>query len=189
MQNTDTRWLSIRNLPEKDVSDFAFERRRLQQAEDLLTSDISNDLLLNLHLFAMDFEMENACYAVLKRQTEEALLERMASGKDQAHLHPDFVGSEQCSDRQAMEATISGSLEGKELLNLFLTAECTRFMDGDGRTWQAIFDLTRLQILRRMQGLRAGQPASDALQIPDDATILSATLPAKRVHPEHQGGT
>ncbi len=100
----------------------------------MLTSDISNDLLLNLHLFAMDFEMENACYAVLKRQTEDLLLERMASGKGTTRDNLDFVGSERCTDRQAIEATIAGTLEDQELLRLFLSAECTRFMDGDGRT-------------------------------------------------------
>ncbi|CAM3276391.1 hypothetical protein [Asticcacaulis taihuensis] len=181
MQDTDTLWLNIRKAQEKNASDFAFERRRLQQAEDLLTSEISDDLLLNLHLFAMDFEMENACYAVLKRQTEDLLLERMAGGKDDSYPPSDFIGAKDGEAKRALEAAISNTLPNRELLGLFLYAECLRFMDDNGPTWQAVFDLTRLQILRRMQGFRIDTDTMSVSNTPDDATMLSSTSRARCV--------
>lgn len=182
MQNTDTLWLNIRKAQEKDASDFAFERRRLQQAEDLLTSEISDDLLLNLHLFAMDFEMENGCYAVLKRQTENLLLVRMAGDKDDGYPPSNFIGAKDGEAKKALEAAITTTLPNRDLLALFLHAECLRFMDDNGPTWQAVFDLTRLQILRRMQGFRIDADTMSVSNIPDDATMLSSTLPARCVH-------
>jgi hypothetical protein len=175
MREDEYPWLS-RAAFAKPGQVFGFVRQQLERAESLFDPDMPDDLLLRLHVFVTDGDDE--FYEVLKLQTEIILARRMGEEVKTPLTHDEYPGSDEDHVSRSLQAVASGRVPNKELIETFLHSEVCRYHSKNVAEWQAVYDLARLQILRRMQLskplLSVADRSEDALAIPDDATISSA---------------
>jgi hypothetical protein len=143
-------------LPDVEIQAFGYGQRELQLIDKLFDPDMPGGELLNLY-FLVHYWNSDLAGKVFKEplaRIEAVVIARM-SGKDNEPERINLPGFEPEAFREATEAVCDGGLTDLQLLEMYAIAEARRGDDEVGNRWQAVMDLCRAQILRRMRTARA----------------------------------
>lgn len=123
----------------------------IQMAERSLSSDVSHVDLIDMCLYLRGKILDDLRYEALANRAEILLLARM-SGRYPAGLYlrcdPKF---ERRSFRQTAVAMFADHLVHRHLIDIAEYAQIESRVDTDGTKWGVLYDLARVQILRRIK--------------------------------------
>ncbi len=145
----------VDELPDVEVPPPGYGQRELAVIEKLFRPDLPDGELINLYFLVHDWHMGAVdVFGAWFKEIEGALLSRMASTDPCYEAVEQFPGFEPEAYREATEAVCSGQMTDRQLLEMYAVAAAERGDETIGHRWQAIMDLCRNQILRRIKATR-----------------------------------
>ena len=163
-------------LPDADIPAFGYGQRELQVIDRLFDPAMPDGELLNLYFLVHD-RNSDLVGKVFKEPLAriEAVVTARMSGQDSEPERPDWPGFEPEAFREATEAVCDGGLTDLQLLEMYAIAEAMRGDEEVGHRWQAVMDLCRAQILRRMKTARAAASRrAESETLPPPATTSAS---------------
>ncbi|MGN6421951.1 MAG: hypothetical protein ACTHLA_01430 [Asticcacaulis sp.] len=143
-------------LPDADIPAFGYGQRELQVIDKLFSPDMPDGELLNLYFLVHDWNCDLTAEPFQEPLARiEAVVTTRMSGQDTEPERTNLPGFEPEAFREATEAVCDGGLTDLQLLEMYAIAEAMRGDEEVGYRWQAVMDLCRAQILRRMKTARA----------------------------------
>lgn len=143
-------------LPDAEIPAFGYGQRELQVIDKLFDPDMPDGELLNLYFLVHDWNSDLVGKAFKEPLARiEAVVTARMSGQRAEPERMNLPGFEPEAFREATEAVCDGGLTDLQLLEMYAIAEATRGDEEVGHRWQAVMDLCRAQILRRMKTSRA----------------------------------
>ncbi|ESQ76559.1 hypothetical protein [Asticcacaulis sp. YBE204] len=147
-------------LPDTEVAGPGYGQRELLAIGQLFRPDMPDGDLINLYFLVQDWHtgLDSAIYAEAFGRIEDLLLARMSGGVPEPVDARDWPGFEPEAHADAMEAVCAGQLSDWQLLEMYNLSSSERSNEDDeetGRRWQAVMDLSRCQILRRIKLARS----------------------------------
>jgi hypothetical protein len=160
MNRTETEWLLSSDERPQGGPELGFERYAAKLAWQALVTDIADADLFDMCMYLRDKVLDDDRFEPLARQAEEWLHQRMNVQSSRRLAQRGSPGFEPEEYAAALEAVTSGKLTSMKLLDLAELAHSERHGEEHGSQWEAIYDLTRIQLLRRINRARlAGKEA------------------------------
>ena len=146
----------VDELPDVNVPAGGFGQRELAVIEKLFRPDMPDGELINLYFLIHDWTMDSKwVFGARFKQIEDVLIARMCGREPEAGEVRDLPGFDPEDYREATEFVCSGEFTDWQILELYAIAQTNLTDDEIGHRWQAILDLCRAQILRRIKATRA----------------------------------
>ena len=145
----------IDELPDDDGPPPGYGQRQLAIIEKLFQRDMPDGELINLYFLVHDWN-DDCAYTFGERfkQIEDVFIWRMSGRKPDDPETRKLPGFDPEDYRKATEAVCAGKLTNWQTLELYAIAQANRIDNKIGHRWQAIMDLCRNQILRRIKTVR-----------------------------------
>jgi len=154
MDRAETEWLVSGAERPQGGPEIGFEWCAVKLAQQALVTNIADSDLFDMCMYLRDMVLDDDRYEPLARQAEEWLHRRMnvqSSRRLTQRGSPDFEPENYAA---AMDVVTFGQLSSMKLLDLAELARSERHGEAHGPRWEAIYDLARIQLLRRISRAR-----------------------------------
>ena len=160
MDRTETEWLVSGDERPQGGPEIGFDWYAAKLAQQALVADIADSDLFDMCMYLRDKVLDDDRFDPLARQAEEWLHRRMNVTRSKQLQRRGSPGFEPEDYAAALDVVTSGQLTSMKLLDLAELAHSERHGEEYGRRWEAIYDLARIQLLRRIGRARlAGKGA------------------------------
>lgn len=150
MDRTETEWLVSGDERPQGGPEIGFEWYAAKLARQALDVDMADTDLFDMCMYLRDKVLDDDRFEPLARQAEEWLHRRMNVPPSRRLQQRGSPGLEPEDYAAALDAVTSGELTSMKLLDLAELARSERLGEEHGTRWEAIYDLARIQILRRI---------------------------------------
>ncbi|MFT4075711.1 MAG: hypothetical protein QM647_09300 [Asticcacaulis sp.] len=152
-RKTDIRLID--ELLDVDAPAPGFGQRELAVIDRLFRQDMPDGELINLYFLVHDWADDDAwVYGDRFKQIEDVLIGRMSGQTPDAGEERELPGFDPEEYRVATEAICTGAFSDWQVLKLHALAQSNAVDEDIGHRWQAIMDICRAQILRRIKATR-----------------------------------
>lgn len=154
MDRAETVWLVSSDERPQVGTEIGFEWYTAKLAQQALVTDMADSDLFDMCMYLRDKVLDDDRFEPLARQAEEWLHGRMnvpPSKRLQRRGSPGFEPEEYAA---ALDVVASGQLSSMKLLDMAELAHSERHGEEHGPRWEAIYDLARIQLLRRISRAR-----------------------------------
>lgn len=180
-------WLT-EELLARGVPEFGLEQWLLHFMREALKSEMSDSQLLNFFCLARDRGLsDEEDYVNLLMQVEAMLYSRMPDSFDGTPTEDDgnLPGYEPDRSLDAMKDVCAGHMPDRHLVEMFDLSATLRGEPDVGHMWEAVMYLSRAQILRRMENVRARKIADNCGHSPDAAPGPTTDRPGRDFVAQH----
>lgn len=171
----------VDKLPDVDAPEPGYGQRELAVIEKLFRPDMPDGELINLYFLVHDWAMDSpSVFEDRFQQIEDALIGRMSGEKPDGGQDRDLPSFEPENFSEATEAICSGTLADWQVLELCAIVYANRADEQVGYRWEAVADVCRAQILRRIKATRTA-----ATRRADDETASRSGLTPAEIEARH----
>jgi hypothetical protein len=179
MDNKEIAWLAVGDETDLGHPEMGSEWYGLRLTEKHLQPDMPDIELYDLCMYFRDKRFDDDRYQPLALKAETYLLARM-SGKAirRSEVVEDNILFEEDQFREATELIASGLASDMQLIDISDIAHSFRHGDlPGGRWWETLYDLARIQILRRIQRARLLPATANPTTGAHDARVSDQSRP------------
>ncbi len=172
-RRTDKRLVD--ELPDVGGPPPGYGQRQLAVINKLFQPEMPDGELINLYFLVHDWHDESTeTFGAWFKQIETVLLGRMSKRNPKEGDVRSLLGFDPEDFREATETACSGMLTDWQILELTAIAMANRGCNEIGHRWEAVMDVCRAQILRRIKTTR-----SNLTSPPDDEMPYMGCTPAE----------